>query len=129
MAGTDSSSRLILAPVAQRIEHRTSDARVGGSNPSGRATCFPVSGRITTTHTGLPDTNFDTNPKVDAIKGSVEFHEALVLQSHLPKLNRTRLGGIVVRYDIPNTARFQQSPKNQPQMGKCDCSTSAPNSL
>ena len=56
------------APVAQRIEHRTSDARVGGSSPSGRATCFPVSGRITTTHTKLPDTNFDTNPKVDAIK-------------------------------------------------------------
>ena len=28
------------APVAQRIEHLTTDQKVGGSNPSGRATVF-----------------------------------------------------------------------------------------
>jgi hypothetical protein len=29
-----------LAPVAQRIEHLTTDQKVGGSNPSGRAIYF-----------------------------------------------------------------------------------------
>ena len=30
------------APVAQRIEHLTTDQKVGGSSPSGRARCFPA---------------------------------------------------------------------------------------
>ena len=30
------------APVAQRIEHLTTDQKVGGSNPSGRASFIPV---------------------------------------------------------------------------------------
>ena len=31
-----------FAPVAQRIEHLTTDQKVGGSNPSGRATVHPL---------------------------------------------------------------------------------------
>ena len=31
-----------FAPVAQRIEHLTTDQKVGGSNPSGRATVLPL---------------------------------------------------------------------------------------
>ncbi len=38
----------------------------------------------------------------------------LVLQSHLPKLNRTRLGGIEVRHDAPNAARFRKARKIRP---------------
>ena len=45
------------APVAQRIEHRTSDARVGGSSPFGRATWFPGLCGITTASIKRPDTN------------------------------------------------------------------------
>jgi hypothetical protein len=38
-------STTTLAPVAQRIEHLTTDQKVGGSNPSGRATmCLPRCG-------------------------------------------------------------------------------------
>jgi hypothetical protein len=35
------TSRRGYAPVAQRIEHLTTDQKVGGSNPSGRATVLP----------------------------------------------------------------------------------------
>ena len=37
------------APVAQRIEHLTTDQKVGGSNPSGRASYFPLVIRVFST--------------------------------------------------------------------------------
>jgi hypothetical protein len=44
------------APVAQRIEHLTTDQKVGGSNPSGCATIYP-SQRTKGSSTELPDSS------------------------------------------------------------------------
>jgi hypothetical protein len=41
------------APVAQRIEHLTTDQKVGGSNPSGRALCLYEPGSSLTEWLGL----------------------------------------------------------------------------
>ena len=40
--GSVSPGLVELAPVAQRIEHLTTDQKVGGSNPSGRTTKTPA---------------------------------------------------------------------------------------
>ncbi len=40
--GSVSPGLVELAPVAQRIEHLTTDQKVGGSNPSGRTSKTPA---------------------------------------------------------------------------------------